>query len=101
MRAYVLSVGRAVRWYLKAVTGEAKWDEYLEGCRIDGVQPISRRTSSDTGPSTTSSAHGPAAADLAGGHECMPTCGARSAAAAILRCMPPKTTPWNGLMSTQ
>ena len=43
MRAYVLSVGRAVRWYLKAVTGEAKWDEYLEGCRIDGVQPISRR----------------------------------------------------------
>ena len=43
MRAYALSVGRTVRWYLKAVTGEAKWDEYLEGCRIDGVQPTSRK----------------------------------------------------------
>lgn len=43
VKASVLRVARSVRWYLKAVTGEAKWDEYLETCGIEGVQPISRR----------------------------------------------------------
>jgi hypothetical protein len=38
------TVGRGIRWYLKQVTGEAKWDEYLERCRDDGVEPISRRS---------------------------------------------------------
>ena len=43
MRAYVLSVGRGIRWYLKQVTGEAKWDEYLERCANEDVEPTSRR----------------------------------------------------------
>ena len=43
MRAAALKAGRGIRWYLKQVSGEAKWDEYLERCRSDGVEPISRR----------------------------------------------------------
>ncbi|HYO17599.1 MAG TPA: YbdD/YjiX family protein [Dermatophilaceae bacterium] len=39
----VLSVGRGIRWYLRQVTGEAKWDEYLERARREGIQPVSRR----------------------------------------------------------
>jgi hypothetical protein len=43
VRVAALKIGRGIRWYLKAATGEAKWDEYLERCRIENVEPISRR----------------------------------------------------------
>ncbi len=43
MRTAVRRAGRGVLWYLKQATGEAKWDEYLERCRGEGVQPVSRR----------------------------------------------------------
>ncbi len=32
-----------VRWYLREVTGEAKWDEYLAACAAAGTAPMSRR----------------------------------------------------------
>jgi uncharacterized short protein YbdD (DUF466 family) len=32
-----------VRWYLRELSGEAKWDDYLERCARDGVTPMSRR----------------------------------------------------------
>jgi len=35
--------GRGVVWYLKQVSGEARWDEYLERCRAQGTEPMSRR----------------------------------------------------------
>ena len=38
-----LKAGRGIRWYLKQATGEAKWDEYLERCRNEEVEPMSRR----------------------------------------------------------
>ncbi|MGN0065499.1 MAG: YbdD/YjiX family protein [Nocardioides sp.] len=34
---------RGVRWYLRQVTGEAKWDEYLAACAADGTTPMTRR----------------------------------------------------------
>jgi hypothetical protein len=40
------SVRRAlagVRWYLRELSGEAKWDHYLERCERAGVAPMSRR----------------------------------------------------------
>jgi Selenoprotein, putative len=43
MRSAALKIGRGIRWYLRQSTGEAKWDEYLERCRVDGVKPLSRR----------------------------------------------------------
>ena len=43
MRTAVLKAGRGIRWYLRQVTGEAKWDEYLERCRHEGAEPMSRR----------------------------------------------------------
>ena len=39
----VVRAGRGIRWYLKQLTGEAKWDEYLARCRSDGAEPMSRR----------------------------------------------------------
>jgi len=41
--AAALKAGRGIRWYLKQATGEAKWDEYLERCRYEDVEPMSRR----------------------------------------------------------
>ena len=41
-----MSVGTAVRGlsrYLRQVTGEAKWDDYLERCRVEGCAPMTRR----------------------------------------------------------
>ena len=32
-----------VRWYVREVTGEARWDRYLAACAADGVTPMSRR----------------------------------------------------------
>ncbi len=43
MRTAVGRAGRGVLWYLKQATGEAKWDEYLERCRGEDVQAMSRR----------------------------------------------------------
>jgi uncharacterized short protein YbdD (DUF466 family) len=43
MRTAALKAGRGIRWYLRQVTGEAKWDEYLERCRDEGTEPMSRR----------------------------------------------------------
>jgi uncharacterized short protein YbdD (DUF466 family) len=43
MRTAILKAGRRLRWYLKQVTGEAKWDEYLDRCRRQGVEAMSRR----------------------------------------------------------
>ena len=43
MTELLLQAGRAVRWYVREATGEAKWDEYLDRCRADGAQPMSRR----------------------------------------------------------
>ena len=42
-RTAVLDAVRGICWYLKQVTGEAKWDEYLERCRAEGTEPRSRR----------------------------------------------------------
>ena len=39
----VRSAARGVRWYLRQLSGEAKWDEYLDRCRSMGQQPMSRR----------------------------------------------------------
>jgi uncharacterized short protein YbdD (DUF466 family) len=43
LRAGTLSAGRGIRWYLRQVSGEAKWDEYLERARHEAVVPMSRR----------------------------------------------------------
>jgi uncharacterized short protein YbdD (DUF466 family) len=43
MMTPILRVGHRISWYLKQVTGEAKWDEYLERCRSEDVRPMSRR----------------------------------------------------------
>ena len=43
MRSPALKVGRGIRWYLKQVSGEAKWDEYLERARSQDVEPMTRR----------------------------------------------------------
>ena len=43
MRTFALKVGRGIYWYLKQVTGEAKWDEYLERARSQDMEPMSRR----------------------------------------------------------
>lgn len=43
MRAAALRAGHGIRWYLRQVTGEGKWDEYLERCLNNDVEPVSRR----------------------------------------------------------
>lgn len=32
-----------LRWYLREVSGEGRWDAYVARCRDDGVVPMSRR----------------------------------------------------------
>ena len=32
-----------VWWWLRELSGEAKWDDYLERCARDGVVPMTRR----------------------------------------------------------
>ncbi|KRB77256.1 hypothetical protein ASE01_10990 [Nocardioides sp. Root190] len=39
----VLRVWRGVRWYVREMTGEARWDEYAARCATEGTEPISRR----------------------------------------------------------
>jgi len=43
MKSSALRVGRGIRWYLRAVTGEAKWDEYLVRAGSEDFVPMSRR----------------------------------------------------------
>ena len=43
MTGRLVEVARGVRWYLREVTGEAKWDEYLARCEADGCPPMTRR----------------------------------------------------------
>jgi uncharacterized short protein YbdD (DUF466 family) len=42
MRA-LFKVGRGIRWYLRQSTGEAKWDDYVDRCRIEDLEAMSRR----------------------------------------------------------
>jgi uncharacterized short protein YbdD (DUF466 family) len=39
----VLEVARALRWYVRQLTGEGKWDEYVAECKAFGDPPMSRR----------------------------------------------------------
>ena len=39
----VVQALRNVRWYLRELTGEARWDDYLQHCRAHGHTPMSRR----------------------------------------------------------
>ena len=32
-----------LRWYLRAVSGESRWDDYLERCRRESIEPMTRR----------------------------------------------------------
>lgn len=43
MRSTLVRAQRGVVWYLKQATGEAKWDEYVDRCAREGVEPMSRR----------------------------------------------------------
>ncbi|MGW1341878.1 YbdD/YjiX family protein [Kribbella sp. NPDC002412] len=43
MRSAVIRAGRGILWYLREATGEAKWHEYADRCRREGVVPMSRR----------------------------------------------------------
>ena len=43
LRATAFRAVRGIRWYLRQVSGEARWDEYLEHARLDKVEPMSRR----------------------------------------------------------
>ena len=43
MTARLREAARGLRWYVRQVTGEAKWDEYVDSCRRAGTEPISRR----------------------------------------------------------
>ena len=43
MRSALVRAQRGVAWYLKQATGEAKWDEYVDRCAREGVEPMSRR----------------------------------------------------------
>ncbi|WP_107772759.1 CstA-like transporter-associated (seleno)protein [Nocardioides sediminis] len=33
----------ALRWYVRQLTGEGKWDEYVATCAATGERPVSRR----------------------------------------------------------
>jgi uncharacterized short protein YbdD (DUF466 family) len=39
----VLEVARKVRWYVRELTGEARWDDYLAECAAFDEPPMSRR----------------------------------------------------------
>lgn len=43
VRGALLDAGRSLRWYVRQLTGEAKWDEYLAHCGAHGEEPMSRR----------------------------------------------------------
>lgn len=33
----------SLRWYVRQLTGEAKWDEYVDACAVSGEPPMPRR----------------------------------------------------------
>lgn len=35
--------GSGLVWYLKQVSGEARWDDYVARCAADGTEPMTRR----------------------------------------------------------
>lgn len=39
----VHEMGRRLRWYVRQLTGESKWDEYVAECAAFGEPPMSRR----------------------------------------------------------
>lgn len=39
----VIEAGRTLRWYVRQLTGEAKWDDYVAECAALGTRPMSRR----------------------------------------------------------
>lgn len=39
----VRSAARGLRWYLRQVSGEAKWDEHVARCAEEGRAPMTRR----------------------------------------------------------
>lgn len=43
MTSRLREAARGVRWYVRQVTGEAKWDEYVAACADAGTEPMSRR----------------------------------------------------------
>ena len=43
LRATAFRAVRGTRWYLRQLSGEAKWDDYLERVHRDNVEPMSRR----------------------------------------------------------
>ena len=43
MKEKILRTCGAVRWYVRQATGESKWDDYVERCRVQGVPPMDRR----------------------------------------------------------
>jgi len=43
MRAGIANAGRSILWYLRQATGEAKWYEYVDRCRSERREPMSRR----------------------------------------------------------
>lgn len=42
MTTALARAGRGVAWYLKQLSGEAKWDEYVERCAREGTAPMTR-----------------------------------------------------------
>lgn len=43
MSGAVLRAAVAFRWYVRQLTGEGKWDEYVARCRERGDEPMTRR----------------------------------------------------------
>ena len=43
MTGAVRTAASGLRWYVRQLTGEAKWDEYLERCRSEGSDPMTRK----------------------------------------------------------
>lgn len=43
VRATALAAWRGVHWYLREVSGESRWDDYVRQCEQHGHTPISRR----------------------------------------------------------
>jgi uncharacterized short protein YbdD (DUF466 family) len=39
----VVRAWRGVGWYLRQLSGESRWDDYLAACKRDGVPPATRR----------------------------------------------------------
>ena len=39
----VRTTARGLRWYVRQVTGEAKWDEYVARCAAEDREPMTRR----------------------------------------------------------